>query len=692
MKDRLRFTLTYNGTDSILNDSPDGWDEELLNFERSKSYHGIFRSGSLNLRFVGDGALMLRRAFYTDGISAAITLKIEALNMQNLTYDTLLSGAEFDFKKFNDQPYFVEVPVIQGGLQRIIDANIDKEITLTIDSNQYLRYDGVKLYSGEAIFSKATYQLPQFWFDRSIRPYGLGIPQAIDSNNDNSQGGYTPHVVSEVWGSDNRILTANRDLDLTINVFATLLSMTTYLKQADYNGGTEQDRWYFRIYVAVYSGGIWKSGTLIQERSIIPTNLSGGYYTNTVGGSINYTGTFSLEAGEELWLTWGFYPTDSAQNSVENTATFNIQGSSTTIDVSTTLPVIDINCRTAKALLTEMLADIYPTATFASTFLDGLATNEQPLFVSGDTIRGITNPTMKTSIAEIVKALSHRYCLGLAVDGTTLRLEEMAYFYDKNTLCMNVGEVRNLNVQVAAELYYGSVVVGWPNQEYNELNGRDEFNATQNWKIPIDIIEEQESRIGSVRADMYGIDFLRITYNGDSSTDTKEDNQVFMVDGELVSTGVYKLSRDKFTSISGIVNDTTAYNINYSPKRCLLAWGSLIRSFVSTGSLTLSAYDKNINLASTSGGVALLESTPVTVASLDAALFKPIIFTFEFPQNVGTFPLINANPFGYIQFTWEGNTYKGFIQSASIQEARNGILSYTLIAHPTTDLTPLIRK
>lgn len=696
MKNRLRFTLTYNGIDSILQDSPDGWEDELLNFERSKSYHGIFRSGSLNLRFVGDGALMLRKAFYTDGIAADVTLKIEALNILNLTYDTLLSGAEFDFKEFNDQPYFVEVPVIQGGLQRIIDANITKEVTLPIATSQILRYDGVKLYAGTAINTKTTYTSG----DAGYLHLNQIVPQIKDpAPTDNTQGAFTLTTVNETinnwYGTPSLFdfFKANRDGSAIFTIYAADVSFTPAILKGDYNGGTEQDRCYMRMYLHRFSSAdVELEQWQVKEYTGIPIQLTDGFYMNQFGGSLNYTSSeIAYNDGDYFCFSWRTYFTDP--NQLPNCFTVHsITGLSLQIDVATTLPLIDINCRTAKELITLLLAEIEPTATFASTFLDGLPTNEQPLFVSGDSIRGITDTTFRTSIAEVVKALSNRYCLGLTVDGTTLRLEEMSYFYDADTLCMDVGEVRNLNVQVANDLYYGSVVVGWPNQEYNELNGRDEFNATQTWKIPLDIIEAQESRIGSIRADMYGIDFLRITYNGDSSTDTKEDNQLFMVDGELVSPGVYKVSRDKFTSISGLINDVTAYNINYSPKRCLLAWGALIRSFVSTGSLTLSAYDKNINLAATGGGVALIENTPVLVSSLDAALFKPVIFTFEFPQMMGTFPLINAQPFGYIQFTWEGNTYKGFIQSASIQEARNGILSYTLIAHPDTVLTTLIRK
>ena len=82
-----------------------------------------------------------------------------------------------------------------------------------------------------------------------------------------------------------------------------------------------------------------------------------------------------------------------------------------------------------------------------------------------------------------------------------------------------------------------------------------------------------------------------------------------------------------------------------------------------TGSLTLGSYDKNVGLSANDGTTTILESADVPVSSLDDAIYQPVLLQFEFPQNFSTFTQINSTPNGYIEFTWNGDTYKGFIKS-----------------------------
>ena len=509
-----------------------------------------------------------------------------------MTYQTLISGAEFDWKTFDDQPLYVSVKVIQGGLQRIIDANIDKKYTIPAGLATYLEYDGVKLYGGDFgnIYALLDgLDISAAFYHSSVDnllPWAL--PQDINTYNDNTQGAFNTFAVSLSLAQsryDRYFFKANRACNVDLNISAQNLTFRTFLQQADYNGGTSADTWTFTWYLRVRNAANVTTQEYIAAQTTItpqPGDLTAGYYVRSAAIFPDYDAALDLNAGDKVYLEWDWNPADPNQRQAYNRAGIYVMGLSITGDIAATLPTVNIYCRTAKTLIEYVLAQIDNTATFESTFLDGLPSNEQPLFICGDAARSIVGANYKVSLSELFDALSARYCLGLGVEGTTLKLEEMYYFYDASTRCMNIGEVRNLSIQTLPSGYYGQVVTGWPKQTYDEQNGKDEFNATQTWKIPIDTLENSESRVPSVRADMYGIDFLRINNSSDATADTDSDSDIFMVDAEYVSAGVYKVSRDKFSSITGVNSPETAYNINYSPKRCLLAWGKFISTFVKT--------------------------------------------------------------------------------------------------------------
>jgi len=52
--------------------------------------------------------------------------------------------------------------------------------------------------------------------------------------------------------------------------------------------------------------------------------------------------------------------------------------------------------------------------------------------------------------------------------------------------------------------------------------------------------------------------------------------------------------------------------------------------------------------------------------------------------------LIEAKPYGKIQFKWLGNTYRGYIVEAGQQAATNAKQTFKLLASTDNDMTKLI--
>lgn len=121
MKD-LIYIITRGYTQTVLESSPEGWDDTLVNIERSTTLLGVLRAYSVSLKFMKDGARILREAFYQDWINTGVQFEIRKLDRLLLTYNTEFTGI-FDFTTFVDTQHSVEITVKDAGLSNYIKAN-----------------------------------------------------------------------------------------------------------------------------------------------------------------------------------------------------------------------------------------------------------------------------------------------------------------------------------------------------------------------------------------------------------------------------------------------------------------------------------------------------------------------------------------------------------------------------------------
>ena len=126
----LRYYL--NGT--LLEHSPEGWDDNVINRTRDAKYHGVSEKFTTPFSFVMDGAAILRNLFYTDGFEASCTFTIEQLNGLTLQYASIFSGV-IDFATFIDNKNMVQVTSSESSNGETINANEDTEYEIDIDTN-----------------------------------------------------------------------------------------------------------------------------------------------------------------------------------------------------------------------------------------------------------------------------------------------------------------------------------------------------------------------------------------------------------------------------------------------------------------------------------------------------------------------------------------------------------------------------
>jgi hypothetical protein len=160
----------------------------------------------------------------------------------------------------------------------------------------------------------------------------------------------------------------------------------------------------------------------------------------------------------------------------------------------------------------------------------------------------------------------------------------------------------------------------------------------------------------------------------------------------FISGNFKKLLRKTYDTITGLLYPASAFNIEYSPKRCLFNHGSFVRSIMhklEVKQIVFETTDKNPELLTIEAGIIRKEKGNVTIGDLPDPYFQPYVFSVQTSTPFNFAELI-ANTKGYISFEWNGNTYKGFLLSGEIQPATQENKEFRLLSHPDNDLTKMI--
>lgn len=154
----------------------------------------------------------------------------------------------------------------------------------------------------------------------------------------------------------------------------------------------------------------------------------------------------------------------------------------------------------------------------------------------------------------------------------------------------------------------------------------------------------------------------------------------------------YQLLRPAYTSISGIPDPETIYNIEeLTPKRILLKHSRWINSIFygfQGQKVTYSSTEKNADLETTLGPVTVKEKAPYIIGT--DILFKPFYFEFDTIVPNDLIEDLEANINRCFSFEWYGDTYKGFLRKVGASANDNKAQQYRLLCCHDVDVTKLI--
>lgn len=655
---QFRYTLTIDSVDYNLLNAPEGWEETFLKNARSTDYWGLIRSFTMPLKFVLDGAYLLRKEFYTKGIPAQAVLKVEVLENKTWKYRTVYSG-EIDFTEIEDTSVgnSVTVRATDVGIAEMI-ASFDKavyEIELTDENSVLVEIPGISLIdSAQLLVLPQAYPYPDA--GRLILPCDVEenelVNEKIETKISNQE--INPNLAN----SENWIVRCIEDTTVTISGVVEAVFGTS-------NDGA-------RCYIEIINNSGVLRGTIVNVGGIR-------------GGKIDYSMTIDVSSGERLFLT------------------LRKSGNTSNLFQCNYFPVkiqneIFTDPSKAKAIKAE---ELFKTLLTRMNGGDGGAKSDllrgSNLFITcGDAIRGFEKPVIKTSFQDFYRTMDYVMNAGFGID-LVPRLETKEFFF-RDSVCLDLGEVKEFSLKVETNLLYNTLKNGYKAQKYEKDQGREEYNQGQVWTNSNRKTDTTMDRVAPYRADQYGIAVLRTLTILDNlkGVDTESDNDVWILQGsgeEIEGVQKLEIGAD-LDYVTGIPNPDTAINLRLSPKNNMIRSGS----FLSVGlkgyddtNMVFASSDRNADLITQIDGKIVAEKQPIAVMALGKRLFLPYIGKVKAALPVGAWALIDANRYGYMKWKFEGNDYRGFLKEGDTDLAQNSEREFNLYLHADTNLNALIR-
>lgn len=666
--------------------TPNGWTKIQLQNFRNQTYFAIDRSFSVPLEYLKDGGQILKHIYYNFGVEAKVYMTICE---QRLYFDathygyyyTLLYRGEIDLANFKHDSTKVTVNIMEGGLVKLIKAyeNTKYEIPVDVPEAVDVLMDGVDLKQSTSYLLNNG-NLPNDLGGHTIDLQLLNTEAIAPLGATSQERKKTGNGTDVLWNLGEKFLVSG----------ATTVTVTL--------------NWDFNVYVEYAPGSspVFGSRIILQcnvlesssSRFLIPGIETGNNIDQKGGGdplllfnrTHNFKGsiTFTAPANARFVLYMSASPLATRELThftYDNDGDFSI--SYTYTHPSTTI---------------KALRPLYVFQQLISKISDGayvpqstkLQTEQDVVVTCGDAIRGITGAKIKTSLRDFFTSYNSDFGLGMGMIGNTLRLEEKAYWVQYADF-IDLGEVSKMKISPATDMLINNIKNGSPNQTYDDVNGKQEFNTTQERSAPITKVAKDLNLISVYRKDCYGIEFTRLNLDGKTTTDNESDNDVFMIhieDAPQADT-FYHLDRSLNAGATGLLTPSTVFNLYLTPARGIRRNGNYIRSlFYKLDAKYLKFQTTDKNSAVVCQGIT--ENADIQISSLDAPLFSCNYLEFETKVPVNLFELLNANPLKAFIGTWAGFSFVGIPVKISMQPGDSAAQTFQLLASPTTDLLPLI--
>lgn len=642
----------YDVTDDLSN-----WDDVKLSFKRD-NYDGVIRSFSTKFQFAGSGYSLLKGEYRKAYIDASASIVFYTRN-NSWTWNERFRCA-LDFSTFSDDGSIISINAVDDSLAALIKANKGTQYEYPVDDlkeNIKLSYDRLQmsntvtwLIAGETEENEGgTYITNTFTPNDDFRPLGtyyayplyiVGTPEIAvkniievtdaeqgDGKSGSGGGRNCPYIFKNISSQGIKInikakfyLFANSSGNGSAN-----LRLRKFPSGTDIPGGS----------IGLQEG----LNTIEWDLQDILINGNGGYLS------------FLIYVTDTPYTIYQMMPYASDER-----LTIDFMAKDITINIDVIKPVSLIN-----RLLTSINGEKEGITCEIASGVDSRLDNT--LIVAAESIRGLEKAKIYTSYTKFTKWMEAEFGFVPVIN------DNKVSFVHRDSLFTDV-EIKDLADQwndftysVNASLIYANVKAGYDKQDYDSVNGRDEFRFTNEYTTGHTLTDNVLDLISPYRADAYGIEFLAAK-RGEDTTDSDSDNDIFFV-GASVSGGEYKLIRGGNYSITGVISPESMFNVMYAPRFMIEA----NKKYIGVSASLLAFASSNGNSDIVINGVAETEDIPINESDFTIGEVSVETGDVDVPVDLK----------GYISLTHHGEVYKGYISKSDFNYGKSEAVKYTLI-------------
>jgi hypothetical protein len=690
MKQRYKYVLLSNnsGERLELSNAPIGWSEQKINIIRDALYFGVLKTISVQFEFVGDGFTFIQKQKLLYGWDASVIMRVynhkreyviegkinylyskEYRTNRRFVVDLIQSDFVQKFQSREDVKYNV-LNNISADRTAITPAETQ---TATIRGKQIEFYsefeDGINGLTAENLHHVVPFKLI-----KNGSPYVKEVNAIhFDTDVENFYTSENAYYVNE--------LTSNQELEVDISMDYTITYSGPALPHK--LGPGELPPWISEMY-QIYKLVICNADNSIDSTLKTFTRKTSGSFIDAYSDTVTLTPGQYLIFVCERWA--GIYsgapelvvdpmgsgpvednvPMDTYQmNTVYNALSMTIVQPS--VYSNTTAPVI-----LPHELFSNLVSQIWgKDGAFYSTLFGrtdiGYDQDGEEAYLgvtTGEWLRGVPldETQLATSFRDAFTSYNSEGNLGVLIRGNTLIIEKKDDLFS-NEIVADIGEVSDLVITPASEFLFNSIKAGYPSQEYEQENGRDEFNTPVQYSNSFQGIKKELNLLSVYYADGYGIEFARrasITTTG--TADSRYDGKIFLIDLLLDEGDLISRRQEGINFIDGIFSPETVINARIAPGQNLLRWRKFLNIPLHRKPDKVCYFQSKEKNAS----LELITDLGETYDGFDISLGSRVYFmpeekSFKSPLTLANLFPILENPLGLVKYSHKGEKFYDYL-------------------------------
>ncbi len=704
-----RFTLRTNtGTQVFGADKVKNWDSVKIGITRNETYRGLLKKFTGTFEFTKNIRASLISLYDKYGSEAEIYMKVEVGNRNKDRSSFRQFGTELkaDMSTFDVSELTVGIQFIASGFEEKLfnrDSNeVEYATNTSIDGDSIPVFANetrkIELHSRELLLKSSlnigldAFPEVEFPTGTLLRFYGLALPLNIGYRSDDDfkdsffaikEADFPPEPESFF------LLQASEDKQITIDY--SLNSSITFRTSA--NGQI-----YSSILYVVHVDSDYNQKIVHNLGTYAPSGDPNVGVNGTVTIPINYSGQIihDIAKGDSLQLlVYLKIGEGSYVNTKLRIRGINFQNNVLYAESKSVKPATTADCILPHELFSRICSILtgaqmpFYSEIFGRTDLgyaqDGawaylVALNG--LMIRGFPFSGTDSETtyakFSASLKDAFKAYNSILNIGATIEQTPdgnvrFRIDPYDSLFG-NKVVLKLGDfIVGASRTPDKDMLFSELLVGYKEQEYEELNGIGTFNGEFNFAPPIKSVIKKMDIICPWRTDDYGIEQDRRKQYIDFPTeDTRSDKDIFLIDAKPNGNTLVAVKIEDYDSVTGILSPETAYNVRLSPGQNIRRWGSYIRASMPFGGIIkYTSGAKNTNLVTVKNGVTIAENADIDVESLAQNFMLPEKFVIdEVPLTLEQWKTIEESPNGLVQLESKGVHLYGYIDDVEYDIAK----------------------